>query len=321
MASKVREAAEATPSSSYPNPLISHDKLRQLYSMMLKCRLLDQRARMLRTQADFEDDRCFSVGLEATTVGAAIDLRPRDTLASSHPDFILSYLKGVPITIVFSQLYGRNTPLHNKQLDSDDCGYSPLDIVVPVSTFATQLNRCTDIAHANQRAKNDDIVMAFFDEDSISLNEWHHALNFAGQQNLSIVFVRHLNDLSAGSASAKPDSTGHDASSEAVEFGFPGIAVDGNDTVAVYRVAQEAIERARADGGPTLIEAHTFSGYRATDKVEQWKSGDPIFAMERYLMGKGLFSQDWKKKIVAAFQRELDAAVDAAEKDSCGVSA
>lgn len=331
MATKVRQLAEATPNSSHPNPLISHDKLRQLYSMMLKCRLLDQRARMLRMQAGFEDDRYSSVGLEATAVGAAIDLRPTDTVGPSYRDFMLGYLKGMPLTIIFAQFYGHNSRASTGRVPHGDSQYSRLNIVLPTSTVAAQLNRCTDIALANQRAKNDHVVMAFLDEDSISLGERHHALNFSGQQRLPIVFVRHASNLSARSASVNIGSTGNGPSPEAVEYGFPTIAVDSSDAVAVYRVAQEAVERARCGGGATLIEAETISGYeptemdrshyQAADEVEESKSSDSIAAMERYLAGKDLFSEGWKKEIAAAFQEELEAAVDAVENDSCGVSA
>ena len=125
---------------------------------------------------------------------------------------------------------------------------------------------------------------------------------------MPIVFVRQ-GYLSAGSVSVELASAGEDNSSETVGYGFPGITVDGNDAVAVYRVAQEATERARSGGGPTLIEAQIFPGYGFSD---------PIAAMESYLTGKGLFSEGWKKEIMALFQRELDAAVDVAERDSCG---
>ena len=127
------------------------------------------------------------------------------------------------------------------------------------------------------------------------------------------------------------ESTSDDTNAEAVAYGFPRIAVDGKDAVAVYRVAYEAIERARSGGGPTLIDAQTLPEYgfdemdraqnRATDEIEKSESQDPIAAMERYLTGKGLFSKGWKSEIIAAFQQELNQAMYAAEIDSCGASA
>jgi TPP-dependent pyruvate/acetoin dehydrogenase alpha subunit len=275
---------------------------------MLKCRLLGEHARIPGKQADFENYRYSSVGLEATAVGAAIDLQTSDTLAPADRDFILSYLKGAPLTAIFDQLYGSNTPPHTGRSAPHNCRYAQLNIVLASSTVATQLEMCIDIAFANQRKKNDNVVLAFCGQGSIPLNDWQDALRFAGQRSLPVVFVRHSH-LSAGSVSVELASAGKDNSSDAVGYGFPGITVDGNDAVAVYRVAQEAIERARSGGGPTLIEAQIFCGY---------ESSDPIAVMERYLTRKGLFSEDWKKEIIALFRQELKAAVDLGEKNSCG---
>lgn len=330
MATKVREMAVVTPNSSHPNPLISHDKLRQLYSMMLKCRLLDELARMLTKQAGFEGDPITSIGREAIAVGAAIDLRPEDTVAPTRDVFILSYIKGAPLVTLFSQLYKRTTRPASGRLPPDDCEYAPQNIIIPASTIDAQLELCTDIAFTNQRKKNDKVVMFFSGEKSASPDAWHQALHFAGIRSLPIVFVCE-NNLFAESAPAQTEENFDNISPKAVGFDFPGITVDRNDAVAMYRVAHEAVERARSGGGPTLIEAQTFpeygpteidrAQYRAAHKVEEWESSDPIAAMERYLTGKGLFSESWKKEIIAAFEQEFDAAVEVAEDDRCGASA
>jgi pyruvate dehydrogenase E1 component alpha subunit len=117
-----------------------------------------------------------------------------------------------------------------------------------------------------------------------------------------------------------------DISVKAQSYGIPGITVDGNDVVAVYRVAQEAIARARRGQGPTLIEAKTYrwyghseidpAKYRDPAEVERWKAKDPIAGMEKYLIAKGLFSAAWKQEIVDGFNEELDAAIAIAEKSA-----
>ncbi|MGA3136616.1 MAG: thiamine pyrophosphate-dependent enzyme [Terracidiphilus sp.] len=105
---------------------------------------------------------------------------------------------------------------------------------------------------------------------------------------------------------------------------FPAITVDGNDIVAVYRVASEAIAHARKGNGPTLIECQTGrsdghseigSGkFRDPAEVERWKAGDPILKMEKYLIRKGLFSEEFKKQIAGEFSKELNAAIESADK-------
>ncbi len=334
MATKVKEPVAATAahlnsasanngSASHAKPLISDEKLKQLYSTMLKCRLLEERARILKKQARFKGNYYAAVGQEATAVGAGIDLRPEDTVAPSHRDFIVNFIKGVPLTALFSQLYGRSTSPDKGRSAPAHAGYAPLNIITPASTIAAQLNIGTGVALANQMKKNDNVVVAFSGEGSTSLGFWHEALNFAGVRNLPIVYVCQ-NNLWAESVSVKLQTKVDDISVKAIGYGFPGITVDGNDAVAMYRVAQEAIERARSGGGPTLIEAKTYrwyghseidpAKYRTAEEVEEWKAKDPIAAMERYLTDKRLFSADWKQQISDEFAKELDAAIDVAEK-------
>jgi pyruvate dehydrogenase E1 component alpha subunit len=123
---------------------------------------------------------------------------------------------------------------------------------------------------------------------------------------------------------------GEEIAAKAELCGFPAIAVDGNDVVAVYRVATESIARARRGGGPTLITCKicteskpgALRGHSGADPVnshtreaaELWKAGDPIHKMELYLTQKGLFREEWKREIVAAFSRELNAAIEATQK-------
>jgi TPP-dependent pyruvate/acetoin dehydrogenase alpha subunit len=321
MGTKTKELAVATPNSTHPNPLMSHEKLRQLYSTMLKCRLLDERTRILEKQANFEDHYTASVGQEATAVGAAIDLRPEDTVAPAHRDSILNFVKGVPLTVLFSQIYGRSTSPVSVRSGSGHSGYAPLNIILPVPNIATPLNISTGIALANQTKNNDNVVVAFSGQGSASLRTWCEVLNLAGRRSLPIVFVSRSN-LLAESVPVKPERELDEISPMAAGYGFPAIPVDGNDAVAVYRVAQEAIERARSGGGPTLIETLTIRGqertengsakHRAWDEVDEWKSRDPVAKMEHYLTGKGLFSKGWKKDITDAFQQELDTAIKVA---------
>lgn len=324
MATKVRErAAEAPASGKNGSSLISDEKLKQLYSTMVKCRVLEERIRILKKQARFKGNYYAAVGQEATEVGCTIDLRDEDTIAPSHRDFIANYIKGVPLNAMLSQIYMRRTSPDKGRSSPAHCGYAPLNIITPASTIAAQLNIGTGVAMANKMKKNDNVVVAFSGEGSTSLGFWHEALNFAGVLQLPIVYVCQ-NNLWAESVNVKLQTRVDDISVKAQAYGFPGITVDGNDVVAVYRVAQEAIQRARSGGGPTLIECKTYrwyghseidpAKYRTSEEVEEWKAKDPIAAMERYLTGKKLYSPEHKQQIIDEFNPQLDAAIDFAEK-------
>ncbi len=327
MATKTKErptAVETAPSVQNGNGTapLSPEILKRLYSYMLKCRLFEDRARNLFKQGRYSGNYYAATGQEATAVGTTIDLEADDYIAPSHRDFISHIMKGTPLKFLFAQLYARKTSPDQGRSSPAHCGYAPTNVITPSSTIAAQLNIGTGIAHAYQMQKKPNIVMALSGDGSTSLGFWHEALNFAGVYKLPIVYVVQ-NNLWAESVSLKLQTAVEDLSVKAQAYGFPGITVDGNDVVAVYRVAREAIHRARTGGGPTLIECKTYrwfghsmidpGTYRPPEEVEYWKSKDPIPFMERYLEKQKLWSDSWKQELVEQFNKEIDEAVEFAE--------
>src|SRR5579864_2899670 len=331
MATKVKERPAPAPaktsksvqsvSSNGAAPL-TPELLKRLYSYMLKCRTVEERARVLFKQGKFAGNYYAAVGQEATEVGYTIDLENDDCIAPSHRDFISHIMKGTPLKFMFAQLYARKSSPDQGRSSPAHCGYAPLKIITPASTIAAQLNIGTGVALAYKMQKKSNIVVALSGDGSTSLGFWHEALNFAGVMKLPIVYVVQ-NNCWAESVSVKLQTAVEDLSLKAQGYGFPGITVDGNDVVAVYRVAREAMERARQGDGPTLIECKTYrwyghseidpAKYRAPEEVEYWKAKDPIPAMERYLTERGIWSDVWKQELTAGFNKEIDEAIEFAE--------
>jgi TPP-dependent pyruvate/acetoin dehydrogenase alpha subunit len=301
---------------------LSQELLRKLYSYMLKCRMVEEKARILFKQGRFSGNYYAAVGQEATEVGCTLDLEPGDTIAPSHRDFISNIMKGTPLKLMYAQLYARKTSPDQGRSSPAHCGYAPGNIITPASTIAAQLNIGTGVALAYKMQKKANIVMALSGDGSTSLGFWHEALNFAGVHQLPIVYVIQ-NNLWAESVSTSLQTAVKDLSVKAQAYGFPGITVDGNDVVTVYRTAREAIARARSGGGPTLIECKTYrwyghseidpAKYRSPEEVEAWKAKDPIPAMERYLAEQGMWKDSWKKELTEQFTKEIDEAVEFAE--------
>jgi len=334
MATKTKERTAAAPAQS-KKPVaatvdgrgngaepLNAEILKRLYSYMLKCRTLEERARILFKQGKFAGNYYAAVGQEATEVGCTIDLEKEDCVAPSHRDFIAHIMKGTPLKYMFAQLYARKTSPDQGRSSPAHCGYAPLNIITPASTIAAQLNIGTGVALAYKLQKKPNIVVALSGDGSTSLGFWHEALNFAGVMKLPIVYVVQ-NNRWAESVSVTMQTAVEDLSVKAQAYGFPGLTVDGNDVVAVYRVAQEAIRRARSGQGPTLIECKTYrwyghseidpAKYRPPEEVEYWKSRDPIPAMERYLTERNLWSDAWKQELIAGFNKEIDEAIEFAE--------
>src|SRR5579864_930435 len=301
MATKVKERPAPAPaktsksvqsvSSNGAAPL-TPELLKRLYSYMLKCRTVEERARVLFKQGKFAGNYYAAVGQEATEVGCTIDLENDDCIAPSHRDFISHIMKGTPLKFMFAQLYARKSSPDQGRSSPAHCGYAPLKIITPASTIAAQLNIATGVALAYKMQRKSNIVVALSGEGSTSLGFWHEAVNFAGVQKLPIIFVIENNGY-AESVPVALQTAVEDITEKACGYGIPGITVDGNDVVAVYVAMRAAIDRARTGGGPTLLECKTYrwyghseigpAKYRDPEELAYWKSRDPITNMERYL--------------------------------------
>lgn len=298
------------------------DVLRRLYVYMLKCRLVEERIRILYRQGRFAGNYFAAVGQEATEVGATLDLLPEDTVAPSHRNFVTNIMKGTPLPLMFAHLFGRKASPDQGRSAPAHCGYAPLNVITPSSTIAAQLNIGTGIALAYKMQRKQNVVVALSGEGSTSLGFWHEAVNFAGVQKLPIIFVVENNGY-AESVPVSLQTAVEDISAKASAYGVPGVSVDGNDVVAVYAAMRKAIQRARSGGGATLLECKTYrwyghseidpAKYRDPAEVEYWKSRDPIPAMERYLASEQLWSEQWKQDLTLEFNREIDEAIAFAE--------
>jgi TPP-dependent pyruvate/acetoin dehydrogenase alpha subunit len=297
--------------------------LRRLYQYMLKCRTVEERIRLLFRQGRFSGNYFAAVGQEATEVGATVDLLPEDTIAPSHRNFVTHIMKGTPLKLMFAHIFLRKDSPDQGRCAQAHCGYAPLNIITPSSTIAAQLAIGTGVALANKMQKKTSVVVALSGEGSTSLGLWHESLNFAGVQHLPIVFILE-NNLWAESVPARLQSAVENFSVKARAYGIRGITVDGNDVVAVYKATQAAILRARQGDGPSLIECKTYrwyghseidpAKYRTVEELEYWKSRDPISAMERYLQERGFWAESWKQELLAEFNKEIDEAIEFAEK-------
>jgi TPP-dependent pyruvate/acetoin dehydrogenase alpha subunit len=289
---------------------------------MVKCRMVEEQARLLFRQGKFAGNYYAAVGQEATEVGATMDLLPEDAVAPSHRNFVTHIMKGTPLKFMFAQLFARRTSPDQGRSSPAHCGYAALNIVTPASTIAAQLNIGTGIALAFKMQHKPNLVVALSGDGSTSLGFWHEALNFAGVHKLPIVFVLE-NNLWAESVSVRLQTAVEDLSVKAQAYGFPGITVDGNDAVAVYRVCHAAQERARQGCGPTLVECKTYrwyghseidpARYRSPEELEYWKGRDPIPHMERYLRARSLWDEEWSEQMAEGIRKEIDEAVRFAE--------
>lgn len=269
---------------------------------MLKSRLYDQRVIALQRQGQFG---VFSpgTGQEASIVGSALALDPaRDWIVPQYRELMATVHHGLPLEVITAQYLGKIAPARIPE------GVNVLPTQVSI---AAQLPQATGLAWGLRLRGKDAVVMAYIGDGGSSEGDFHEALNLAGVVKAPIVFFLQNNQW-AISTSRRVQSAAKSFSLRAAGYGFEGIAVDGNDVMAVYDAACDAVERARNGGGPTLIESVTYrmsfhnttdnpSRYEDPKEHEEARTRDPIERVQRYLAGLGL----WDEKKAATMTDEV----------------
>jgi pyruvate dehydrogenase E1 component alpha subunit len=286
-------------------PDISPEDLTRLYRGMLLGRRLDER--MIRLQRQGRIGTFAPIkGQEASQVGAVFALRPGDWTVPSFRETAAMLWRGWPIEkllLLFAGYLEGGQPAP---------GQNDLPITIPV---ATQLPHAVGLAYAAQYRGDDAVVMAFCGDGATSEGDFHEALNFAGVWHVPVVFVVQNNQW-AISVPLKKQTHSRTLAQKALAYGLPGLQVDGNDVLAVSVACREAVERARAGDGPTLIECVTYrlgvhttaddpTKYRSAEEVEAWERKDPLTRFGAYLQKKNLLEDG----LAEALDAEIAAAV------------
>jgi TPP-dependent pyruvate/acetoin dehydrogenase alpha subunit len=304
------------PSDASPS---NADVQRTLYSVMLKTRLLEEQVLALLREGRIPGVSVPILGGEATEVGVCIGLQPDDSFATTEPKLATHIVRNTPLKQVLAQLFN----IEKEYLAAHPSNAAPsLKAVPQTATLAGQLNIATGLALASRQLEKSNVVVALADDGLAALGFWHEAASMAAQQRLPIVFIAencaqtHTN----GTGTVKSDE---DLRDRAEAYGIPGITVDGNDIVAVWRVTQESIHRARSGAGPTLIECRTWRWHAEADGNSSGRNSkllktrmqhDPLHHMEHYMKKRNLWKQSWRDNLAAEYRVSLADALAFAQK-------
>jgi TPP-dependent pyruvate/acetoin dehydrogenase alpha subunit len=301
-------ATDASPS----NP----DVLRALYTAMLKTRMLEEQVLAWLRAGKVPGVPVPVLGGEATEIGACIGLQPDDSFASSRPALATHVVRGTPVKLVFSQL------LKPQQRTAATADVPALRVIPQSATVAAQFDVAAGVALAYRQLEKPNVVLALAHDGLAALGFWHEAATLASRHRLPLVFMvencaqSHPNGVTGLHSLALHSDD--DLRDRAEAYGIPGITVDGNDIVAVWRVTQESIHRARSGAGPTLIECRTWRWHAEADNPSsngrsrsklRWQN-DPLHHMEHYMKKRKLWKQAWEDNLVAEYRAALaDAAI------------
>lgn len=260
-----------TAASSYENPLIPNARLKQIYLAMVRARMF-ARALPARRRGG------WTPGLEACVVSTSVDLGPGDLVSNAFGGEVVEFLRRVKPT--------------KRGGVVAECGAAR---VLPAVTGTAErlwaaVGAAAALKAAGQATGQAGVVVAYVLPGEASAALWRKVLGFAAEQVLPIFFV-----VLPGARGAKVGSV----CALAHECKVPGIPVDGEDAVAIYRVAQESIGRGRIGGGAVVMECVPFvvSGAK--------KSDDAVAGMERYLLQRGVVTKGWMEREARGFARRL----------------
>ena len=301
--------------------LTPDEQLEMLYWFKL-IRSFDERLSVLVRQGKIRSGVYSGIGQEAIVVGTCFGLRREDYICPLHRDLGTFLMKGVDPGVMMAQMYAKVGGLSKGRDSALHSGVPELGIFGNTSMLGANLPVAAGIGLTFRMEQSDNVVLAYFGEGASNTGDFHEGLNFAGANRLPVIFICE-NNFYAYSVPFEKAMAIEDVAERAHGYGFEGVAINGNDVLAVYQATQGAIRRARAGEGPTLIECKTYrwhghsehdkAFYRTDEELAMWKSRDPLPIFTKFLFDRNVLTEEMLREIEQKVTDVIDRAVEFAE--------
>src|SRR6266851_2813506 len=298
---------------------LAPEQLLEMFYWLKLIRGFDLRLSILVKQGKVRSGVYTGIGQEAIIVGTCYGLRKEDFICPLHRDLGAFLMKGVEARVMMSQMFAKSTGLSKGRDSALHSGVTELGIFGNTSMLGANLPVAAGLGLTFKMEKLDHVVVAYFCEGASNTGDFHEALNFAGVHQLPVVFICENNQY-AYSVPLEKSMAIDDVAIRAEGYGFDGVAINGNDVLAVYQASLGAITRARKGDGPTLIECKTYrwhghsehdkAFYRSDEELAMWKSRDPIPTFTTYLRARHVLDDEKLKETEARVTSTIDAAVE-----------
>jgi pyruvate dehydrogenase E1 component alpha subunit len=308
------------------DPRLPPETVLRAYRELRRLRLIDARMITLQRQGRVGFYGACT-GQEAVPIATALALAPEDWVFPALREQSVMLVRGFPLDKFIAQVFGNaGDVLKGRQMPSHHSGRSVNQVAwsscigpqIPQAVgaaWAMKIRRAKDHGHA--------VAVGFCGDGATSQPDFHSALNFAGVYKVPCVIICQNNQWSI-SVPVSRQTASSTIAIKARAYGLPGVRVDGNDLLAVCKVVQDAVDRARGGGGPTFIEALTYrigahstsddpTRYRSEAEVETWRKKDPLDRLRRYLVALGLTDDARDAALDEAIGAEIAAAVNTVE--------
>jgi TPP-dependent pyruvate/acetoin dehydrogenase alpha subunit len=298
---------------------LAPEQLLEMFYWLKLIRAFDLQLSTLVKQGKVRSGVYTGIGQEAIVVGTCFALGKQDWICPLHRDLGTFLMKGVSARAMMSQMLAKDTGLSKGRDSALHSGDNELGIFGNTSMLGANLPVAAGLALTFKIEKVDNVVVAYFGEGASNVGDFHEALNIAGVQRLPILFICENNQY-AYSVPLEKTMAIDDVADRAEGYGFDGVAINGNDVLAVYQATQGALARARAGDGPTLIECKTYrwhghsehdkAFYRTNEELAMWKSRDPIPTFTTYLKGLHVLTDQHEAELDARVKATIDDALE-----------
>ena len=298
---------------------LSQESLLQLYRTMVTIRIFEERMVGEVMQRGLFGAVHSSVGQEAVPTGICAHLTDRDYLASTHRGHGHCIAKGVDPSRMMAELFGRSGGANKGKGGSMPIADVNVGMLGANGVVGSSIPLACGAALKAKMTGTDQVAVSFFGEGGSNQGTLHECMNLASIWKLPVIFVCE-NNLYAESTPSDYALSVKDVAVRAAGYSMPGVIVDGMDVFAVYEAAGEAVERARAGEGPTLIEAKTyryyghFAGdnahrYRLEEEEQEWRARDAIQAFRTRVLEENLLSTDDLNGVDATVEERIETAI------------
>lgn len=299
--------------------------LRQMYVNMLRIRIFEERAGELVEAGEIRTPCHLYIGQEAIAVGVCTALNSDDYIWGAHRSHGHYLAKGGDLRAMMAELFGKVTGCSKGRGGSMHLVAQEVGLMGTVPLVAATIPLAVGSALASKLRGDQRVSVSFFGDGATEEGHFHESLNLAALYRLPVVFVCENNFYSSHMhlLERRPEDSIHRF---AEPYGIPGLRLDGNDVVEVYRAAAEAVSRARSGEGPTLLECRTYRwrghvgpswdmdvGVRRRDELKEWLRRDPIARVRMLLLELGVEEEEFER-IEQEVRSEVEEAVEFARQ-------
>ena len=295
--------------------------LRSMYITMLRIRRFEERVAECLVNGEIKCPVHLYIGQEAVATGVCANLRQSDYVFSTHRSHGHYIAKGGDIRALMAEMYGKVTGCSRGRGGSMHLASPDVGLLGSSAIVAGTVPLSVGAALAFSMQSQDTVSVAFFGDGAVNEGVWYESLNFASLKKLPVILVCE-NNLYSTHMPIAACLAGANIHRRAEIFNMPGVRVDGNNVVEVFKAAEQAIENARHGNGPTLIECMTYrwrghvgpnydldKGLRSKGELDYWMNRCTVKALERFLLEHDILTESERVQIGEGIDKEIEEAI------------